>query len=109
MNTKRAPNRQDLVQTIRRAEGRPANKQLRAEAREARRLLAEMDRRAAALVVDQWYDRSSRAWITAAKDRRGYQVGDALIDGTRADAAASARYLRSMIDSGGLVPSASES
>jgi hypothetical protein len=55
MNTtprlKRAPNRQDLVQTIRRAEGRPANKQLRAEAREARRLLAEMDRRANATDV----------------------------------------------------------
>lgn len=40
----RTPNRADYIQTIRRAEGRPQNKQLREEAKAARKALKELDK-----------------------------------------------------------------
>ena len=42
--------------------------------------------------VDQRYDRHIRSWVTTLLDANGYQIGHALFDGTRADAAASRRF-----------------
>lgn len=59
------------------------------------------------LTIDQWYDRHDRVWITQV--RRGdtnEQVGDAIIDGNKADAIVSKRYLRSQIKRGAIRPEA---
>ena len=54
-----------------------------------------------ALIIDQWYDRSERVWITVVKDKAtGYQVGDAEVDGTKADARVARRWLRAQIKNG---------
>ena len=50
------------------------------------------------LRVDRWYDRSWRSWRTMVVDERGYQVGTAAYDGTRADAEASARLFTRAIE-----------
>lgn len=38
------------------------------------------------LLVDTWYDRTSRNWITQIKDAEGNQVGSALFAGNRSSA-----------------------
>jgi len=48
-----------------------------------------------AVRVEQFYDRSTRSWVTYLVDAHGYQTGDALYDGTKADAAASKARLES--------------
>lgn len=50
--------------------------------------------------VVTWYDRSERAWITYVQDDAGTQVGDAMVDGTKADRDASVRYLQGRVDRG---------
>ena len=52
------------------------------------------------LSIDQWWDRHSRVWITTIKDERGYQVGDALLSGNRASAAADRKYAEHLIATG---------
>ncbi len=34
-------------------------------------------------VVETWYNRHARAWVTALKDKDGNQIGDAMYDGNR--------------------------
>lgn len=44
--------------------------------------------------AEQWYDRSTRSWITELKDGNGYTICDAMYDGTRADAASALATMR---------------
>lgn len=53
------------------------------------------------LKIDQYYDRHTRSWVTMVIDSTtGYQISDALYDGTRKDAAASKEHLRRQIKMG---------
>lgn len=56
------------------------------------------------LFVRTWYDRSSRNWISQVVDEKGNQVGDSLYDGTKKDAEASHRFLRSQVRDGKIKP-----
>jgi len=37
--------------------------------------------------IDQWYDKSSRSWVTQLKDEAGNQIGEAAYDGNKVSAA----------------------
>jgi len=47
--------------------------------------------------IEQWYDRSSRSWVTSLRDQDGIEI-DSLYDGTKADAAAARRRFQRDID-----------
>lgn len=48
--------------------------------------------------VEQWYDRSSRSWVTSLRDQDGMEI-DCVYDGTRDDAASARRYFEGQIAS----------
>ena len=37
-------------------------------------------------IIDTWYDRKTRNWITQLRDSNDYQVGDAIFSGNKKDA-----------------------
>lgn len=37
------------------------------------------------MIIDTWYDRSTRSWVVQLKDREGNQIGDAEYTGNKQD------------------------
>jgi hypothetical protein len=58
-----------------------------------------------AVRIDQWWDRTGRFWTVAAIDTAtGYQIGDAIFDGTRHDSDVSKRYMKGRVHAGAIKP-----